>query len=291
MTLKDEDKFHILEKEIIELKSKPQFHSIPVILKLNTLFTNTPQEKVFSHYFKNIKEKVSEACLGLQPEDLFSKFNSIFFQAYEFRTVDDKDLNGTHLLLSEVLYHRTGHPLCVSLIFIYLAQELGENLSFVPLAKHCIIKRVKNKKCYFHDLCQNGKELDNVSLVKVINNSSDRPNNSNGGAGSQPFKTLDAYEMVTLYLNELHKMLRKENQFEKLNAALSLSYNLEPQKHDYLAQRALVRRAMGLTQEAIEDLKRYFAFNEKSQAPSQLKMAYYELQAFCQNNPHPESIH
>jgi regulator of sirC expression with transglutaminase-like and TPR domain len=56
-----------------------------------------------------------------------------------------------------------------------------------------------------------------------------------------------------------------------------LILQFEPENTRYLAERALLRKEMGLAKEALVDFKRYFSFTDKSMAPITVQQAHDEL--------------
>jgi regulator of sirC expression with transglutaminase-like and TPR domain len=79
------------------------------------------------------------------------------------------------------------------------------------------------------------------------------------------------------YLSYLAFHFRQIENLEGLHETLSFILKIEPENTRYLAERAMLRKKIGLPKEALSDFKRYFAFTDRQSAPHEVNLAYDEI--------------
>jgi len=194
-----------------------------------------------------------------EPENCYQKLNHYFFEHKNFKRLP------AHHFLNEILAERGGCPIALALLYIHLGQSLGLRLKLVHWPLHAILHWDDNGLCHYIDLEHNGKILDEDELLQIINKHKDQ------------VRTLNLTESIVQYLAYLAMQFRQQMQLEKLHEALTLILQVEPENTRFLAERALLRKELGLTKESLADFKRYFAFTEASTAPNEMAAAYQEL--------------
>src|SRR5690606_37824633 len=90
---------------------------------------------------------------------------------------------------------------------------------------------------------------------------------------------LSLREMCICHLRTLVSTLMQFDNPVALHRTLNILLRAEPENTKWLAERALLRRKMGLLKEALQDIKRYFAFVERHSAAKEIVEIYEELQS------------
>ncbi|RME17327.1 MAG: hypothetical protein D6797_02745 [Bdellovibrio sp.] len=258
--------------QINKLKGKPQKEALLAAISLNALLTKTPQHQAFSYYEKKALRKIrllydaSSSCLSQ-----YSQVSQNLFKEGLFK-VPKPPYEPCDFILSEVLQKGSGHPISLSLLFLYFSRHFPCSLFLLPLAPQAYIFKLIDQKnsCHYFDLQKQGQVLPREELPSF------------SSSLSPSLQTLDAYKVLLLFIEQYIRILKEKELFQQVHILLSIMCELEPLQHHFLAERALVRRKLGLINLALEDLKTFFSFNNKSEAPKELKVAFYELQTLCQ---------
>ncbi len=203
---------------------------------------------------------------GQTPDDIFLTLNEYFFRFKNFR------IDASPVLLDEILKKRCGCYSAVALLYIYLSRRLGLKVDFVRWPQRAILKWQCKGKSRYLDLEQCGQVLTEDELLAVLNERLESPK-----LNRDQVESLTHHEAVIQYLTYLSFFYRRTGDREKLHTTFCLILSLEPENARFLAERALLRRELGLVKDALHDMKRYFAFTEKVSASSDLVLAYEEL--------------
>lgn len=192
-------------------------------------------------------------------EELFALLNHFFFECKKFRI--DRQV----LFLKPIIETRSGCPIALAILYGHLAQALGLHVTMAALPVHSILKYDGPPRALYIDIGQNGKFLSEEELLQVIHHQ------------SEDLLTRDFPKAVFNYLSYLAETFRRSSQVEDLHRTLNLLLSLHPENTRFLAERALLRKHLGLLKEALQDLKRYFSFTDRHHAAQEILSAYEEL--------------
>jgi len=242
---------------------RPDFHeaSLTALVSIDSVLRMTDSTDHLVRSVNFMYYELASQCEGRSSDDVFTTLNDFFFHNKKFRVA------GTPVLLSHVVETRTGCGAALALLYIHLGQQLGLKLELVHWPLHSIVKWECQGKCNYVDLGENGKVLSEDELLQMINRHKDQV---------QSLTTRDA---VLQYLTYLTFYYRQEGELESLHKALCIILTIEPENMRYLAERALLRREMGLIKDALQDMKRYFSFNDEGSVRHELIHIYEELKS------------
>lgn len=187
----------------------------------------------------------------------FQILNDFFFNTKGFR------LSKNPLLLKNILDARSGCGIALSLLYIHLAQGLGLQLHLIHWPFHAILKWEHEGKAHFIDLEHRGQTLSEDDLLLIVNRHKEQ------------VRILSLKEALVQYLAYISLHYRRAEEHEALHKTLNLILRLEPENTRFLAERALLRKDLGLVKESLCDFKRYFAFTDKAAASPEV-LAVYE---------------
>lgn len=212
----------------------------------------------------------------------FRALNTFFFERRGFAVSNDslRRCSAEHLLLDSILESRIGHHLPLTILYIHLAQQIGLPVSLLSCQSFPVLKWVTEQgKAQFMNFSEKAKPLDSGELLKIVNKLSQ--------IDLQAFDKLEPKAILSRYLHSLLEFFAKTIQCGERHDLLSMLIRVDPSNLDYLAQRALLRREMGMPREAITDLKRYFAFSHQDKAPTNLQVALRELEGLVKTLENP----
>ena len=205
--------------------------------------------------------ELAATCASRNDESALSELNNFFFEKKSFRIGSD------NFLPQQIVEERTGCGVALSLLYMHLAQGLGLNLELVHWPLHSLLKWDQGGRSRFVDMERKGKLLSEDEILGLINKHKGE------------VRTLPLSEALVEYLSHLSVYFRLQKNNECLLKTLSLILDQEPENTRVLVERALLRREMGFPKEALNDLKRYFAFADKSAVAPEVLTAYDELRS------------
>jgi len=198
------------------------------------------------------------------PENVLREFNRFFFEQKNFR------LSPVYNSLESLLDRREGCAILVALLYLHLAGSCGLKMNLIHWPLHTVIRWESSPgKFAYIDLEKNGelmKPEDTLALVCKHKKE------------MLPLKTQEA---VAQYLAYLALHFRNLQEYENLHTVLGLILDIEPENTRYMAERAILRRDLGLVKEALQDLKRYFAFTNSDSTAPEILAVYNELKAMA----------
>lgn len=220
-------------------------------------------------------------------EPSFESLNRWFFCEWGFNIVHPDSMTGeNHFLPTSAFQARQGHPLIAAIFYQHLAKDLGIPCEIINMVDTNIIKTRLKNKVVFIDLLKKGEPLKEEHFLEQINTCGHRRNIDL----LSPLDILDGPALLRVFLRRLASLFRATSNKPALIKTLSAKLLLEPANIQKLAERAILWRDVGEPEKALNDLKRYFAFSDKAQAPQEIKLIFYELQAF-QMAARPELLH
>ncbi|MCB0350368.1 MAG: hypothetical protein KDD38_04235 [Bdellovibrionales bacterium] len=238
------------------VQSSLSHSSIQTLININTNLTRDESQDSCLRTINFMTYELATLCDNKTDREVLEVLNDFFFKTKNFK------LDTSPLLLASILAERRGCGIALAYIYMHLAKNLGLELHLIHWPLHAILKWECEGKAFFIDLEQNGKLLSEEELLLMVNKHKDQ------------LRTLSSTESTIQYLSYILTHYRQENQLEQLHRTLSEILNIEPENTRYLAERALLRREMGLIKESICDFKRYFSFTDRSAAPAHVITAY-----------------
>jgi regulator of sirC expression with transglutaminase-like and TPR domain len=109
--------------------------------------------------------------------------------------------------------------------------------------------------------------LSDQELIQVLNRSASN------------LEVWSAKQLIVQYLELLMHAFQTSQNLPLLHVIYNLMLQMDDTNTSVLGQRALLRQKLGFNRDALSDLKRYFSFVERTQAPSELQQAWMELES------------
>lgn len=210
---------------------------------------------------------------GLTEAERFELLNRYYFKTKGFQVLQltPQEAQERHLLLKPVLESRAGAPLAIALIYLHFAAHLDLPAYLIQLRNHFLLKWVRGGHSSYIDLCNEGRLVSEEELVQIVARTNEL------SSGVETLSILPNRKTFLRYTEDLLRVYERLQAFERLYAIYNVILKVEPQNSRIIGRRALLCRQMGLDKEALADLKRYFSFVDRSQAPAEMIMAFQEL--------------
>ncbi len=212
------------------------------------------------------------------PEDTESErldiLNRFFFEEKGFRCLPQSESDSAAAyLFHQVIARRAGAPLVLSLLYAFLADSVGVKLDFVDLNPTCFLRWNDGGRSRFIDLTRNGRTLTNDELLETLHSRF----KITSLPASTVFETLAFENYITDYVMALKKTVDPVRDPENLLFLQNTLITYQPSELPLVGERALLHRRLGNFKLALADLKRYFAFQDRSRAPMDLVHLYDEM--------------
>ncbi len=250
---------------------------VPLLIGLNTLiWPNEPQEWSFRAINFMTYELIS-LTESYTESDRVHILNDYFFDQKGFQILARReDLDENSLLMKPVLSKRLGAPIPITLLYLHLATHLDLPIYPIQLNDMSVLKWVRGGKSNYLDLKSAGRVLTQPEIIRLLNK---KGNSIEDGEIPTCIDILPSKKVFTKYVEQLVNVFKRLERPTEMLLLFDILLQLDPQHLATLADRALLRQRLGYAQEAMRDLKRYFAFIDKEQAPNELQIAFRQLES------------
>ena len=249
---------------------------VPLLIGLNAmLWPNEPQE--WSYRTLNFMTyEVMALAESYTEQDRLHILNDYFFDQKGFQILPNYDgIAESALLIKPVLSKRMGCGLPVALIYLHLATHLDLPIYPVRLNSMSVLKWVRSGKSNYLDLANAGRILDSTQIIRRLNEKT----TPHEDLDASSLDILPSKHVFTYYINELIQVYRKLERPTELLLLFDVLLKLDPAHLSTLKDRALLRQRLGYAKEAMLDIKRYFSYVDQQQAPTELQLAFRQLEA------------
>lgn len=262
----------------LELLSVENPDSIaPLLVGLNSvLYPSHSLDGIYRQLNFMTYELVAQ-CEKLNEKDRFHRLNDYFFVQKGFQVLPPQQtkVSENKLLIEEIMLSRNGHFLPLAFIYLHFANQIDLPIYMINSPHCCLLKWIRGAKSDFIQFSNGGELLNQSQLLDLANKTCGIQHRQLDEAY---FDILPAHKMLLPYLEKLIQIYQTDT--DKLHTTLNVILKIHPAHLTFLGQRALLRKELGLVQDSMADLNRYFSFQEKDQAPPELQMAYFELKTF-----------
>lgn len=235
----------------------------PLMIATDHLISATPNSDQTFRRLHFLCFELASLCEQLSEKERLEHLIEFFFDKKAF--VMNPDVSVKNLSLREALTQFHFHPVVGLSLFLHMAHELHIPLFWVKFHNRYILKWVRSGKSDYFDFSNPKYFLNESEILKIFETTE---------CSVECWGSKDTYQ---LYLSLLVKALENENQTHSLHTAYSLSIQADQNNTHLLGRRAFLRHKMGFAKEAHADLKRYFSFVEKDQAPVEIQDLYQKV--------------
>lgn len=260
------------EKLVLELRllRNEDFSSIiPLCIGINSvLWPKENVESTFRH-IQFLGFEILKASEGLNEAERWEALRKFIFEQKSFQISSNRiqDVHDAQLLIKSVIDERRGHPLPVVFLILHLAQFLDLPMALIQARHHYLLKWVRSGKTLYLNLYNECRALSDQELIQVLNRSASN------------LEVWSAKQLIVQYLELLMHAFQTTQNLPLLHVIYNLMLLMDDTNTSVLGQRALLRQKLGFNRDALSDLKRYFSFVERTQAPSELQQAWMELES------------
>lgn len=216
-------------------------------------------------------------CNATAPKsERLALLNRFFFEDKSFSCVTDLALckdPSEAFTLGPVLSERSGIPSVIALLYGFLAERIGVSLEFVDFKPRCFLKWSDDGRSRYIDINRRGVTLTSDELIEMMHTRFQM-------TAVCPVNLLETYSFESYlsdYIAALKTALIPRNEPLTLLYLQNILIAYQPSNLQLLAERARLHRQVGNFKSALSDLKRFFAFFERSKAPIELQQLHDEL--------------
>lgn len=167
---------HINEKEDID-------KVVGYLLQIAKI-TNFPDIEIdkFNDQIKEMENQLKNKIKNpneMRPTQIIEKFNEFFFEDQKFQPNVNDYYNPLNNYLNIVLEKRTGIPITLSLLYIYLLRSLNFKVLPVNFPSHFLVKYVldeNSNQSIVIDVFNKGRIMDDYTLHELLNNTYSKTN-------------------------------------------------------------------------------------------------------------------
>lgn len=264
------------EKLSIELEllgSEDPTSLLQLMMSLNSWLTPGESLEAVNRSLNFMTYELMAQTENLAEAERFELLNRYYFfiKGFQVLQLNPHETQEHHLLLKPVLEKRAGAPIAIALLYLHLAAHLDLPAYLIQLRNHYLLKWVRGGRSSYIDLCAEGRLVSEEELMQICTRSLD------SSPGTETLGILPNRKIFLRYADELVRVYDRENEFDRMHAMYNVILKVEPQNSRILGRRALLRRKLGQNKDALADLKRYFAFVDRTQAPPDMIRTFQEL--------------
>jgi regulator of sirC expression with transglutaminase-like and TPR domain len=222
--------------------------------------------------------------------------NRFFFHEKGFRIQTEENLSSwNNWLFQNTLADRAGAAEPIGILYATLAAKIGINLEVVSARKQAstdpanlfhqslIFKFLDDLgQARYLDIIQNGKLLRSEDILKLCHCTHEEL--------ALLFESVSVESFIAAYVTNLKRLMRSSAAPERLLYLQNLLIAWRPSDLRLLVERAFLHRRLGQLSSAMADLKRYFTFHNRDEAPAEVVdlMTDVEKQLKAQLPPQPQ---
>lgn len=266
------------EKLVLELKllRNEDFDALmPLSIGINSVLWPRENVETCFRQVQFMAFELSQKCESLNEAERWERLREFLFKERQFHISNNriKDVEDRDLLIKCILDERCGHPLPVVFLILHMAQFLDLPIALLQARHHFLLKWVRSGKTLYMDLYNEGRPLTDHELIQVLNRTASN------------LEVWSAKQLMAQYLELLMHAFERAQALSQLHVVYNLLLQMDDTNTSVLGQRALLRQKLGFNRDALSDLKRYFSFVERAEAPTELQQAWVELRAVPEPPP------
>lgn len=159
--------------------------------------------------------------------------------------------------LDQVVTHRTGIPITLSLVYMEIAQRVGLRCDGIGYPGHFIVRCGSPEQPIYVDPYQQGSRLDRQELLANLRSFDLR------GASPESFlASVTRRQVLQRMLNNLHLIFRERRDPGRWLQVVDLLLCIEPWNATLVGERGMLNYRLGRPEQALHDLERYVAAGE-----------------------------
>ena len=269
MTLESRYTWEKLVLELKLLRAEDFGALVPLCIGIQSVMWPKENNEPCLRSLQFMSFELQKTCENKSEPERWEILRDFIFNEKGFQLASErpKEIGEDSVLMRSVLEERIGHPLPVVFLLLHLAHFLELPMALIQARHHFLLKWVRSGKTLYLDLYNEGRALTDQELIAVLNRSSSN------------LEVWSSKQLITQYLELLTQAFQRSHNLAQLHVVYNLMLQLDEGNTQILGERALLRRKLGFTREALSDLKRYFSFIEKSHAPSELQQCWLALES------------
>ena len=212
---------------------------------------------------KELKSQIKNAK-SMRPTHIIEKLNDFFFEDKKFQPNTSDYYNPVNNYLNIVLEKRTGIPITLSLIYIYLASYIDFKLHPVNFPSHFLVKYVLDEdtdESIVIDTFNNGRIMDDYILQDLLNKAYPR---STISLSNNLMKKTNSSQILIRVLNNLKNGYMEVDDLNKIMKINEMILSLDSSSSEALRDKGIILYRNKKYQQALEILYNYIDLNPEA---------------------------
>ncbi|MCI0486034.1 MAG: transglutaminase-like domain-containing protein [Blastocatellia bacterium] len=206
--------------------------------------------------------------------DMIAALNATLFDELGFCGNRENYYDPRNSFLNEVLDHRTGIPITLTVVYMETARRIGFSVQGVGMPGHFIAKHASDEGDIFIDPFNDGRLLGEAGCAELL------AEMSGGRLGLQPSHLLAVTnkQILTRMLSNLLGIYANSTDHARSLAAIERILLINPDSPPHVRDRGLLLAALGKTAAALAELKRYLTLAPEARDAAVIKEQIKSIQ-------------
>lgn len=206
--------------------------------------------------------------------DMIAAINTTLFDELGFCGNRENYYDPRNSFLNEVLDHRTGIPITLTVVYMETARRIGFPVLGVGLPGHFIAKHISDEGDIFIDTFNDGRLLGEAGCAEILKEM------SGGRLELKPshIAAVTNKQILTRMLSNLLGIYADSIDHARSLAAIERILLINPDSPPHVRDRGLLLAALGKTAAALPELKRYLTLAPEARDSSVIREQIKSLQ-------------
>ncbi len=212
---------------------------------------------------KELNSQIKDAK-NMRPTHIIEKLNDFFFDDKKFQPNTSDYYNPVNNYLNIVLEQRTGIPITLSLIYIYIASYIDFKLHPVNFPSHFLVKYVLDEntdESIVIDTFNKGRIMDDYILQDLLNKAYPR---STISLSNNLMKKTNSSQILIRVLNNLKNGYMEVDDLNKIMKINEMILSLDSSSSEALRDKGIILYRNKKYQQALEILYNYIDLNPEA---------------------------
>ena len=254
---------------------------LPLIANLSIFLNNDHCLKTTRSLINRMYLELEDLTYNKTTEEQIDTLQNYFFNTQSFELIPCEKTTLEDWSLYSVLTKKKGSKITLAFLYSCFAEHLELPLYFVNLCPALVFKKVKkNEKTEFYDFSRKGKNLSEKETLSLIHKSKKLVPHK---LQLEVCKTLDILQQ---YLEQKLTVYKRKDCTKGELVLTECLLALDENCADLILHTATLKKQLGLYQEALLAMNRYFSFVEKENASEDTLSMFQELQKLYETPNH-----
>jgi len=227
-----------------------------------------------------LSERITDEMDG---EEFVHTCNDYLFDELGFIGNDDDYYNSHNSCLNEVLAHRTGIPISLSIVYLEIARRLAKPVYGVGLPGHFVVKYDDGIYETYIDVFHGGRLMTAGECMDLAKETA----GTDVSYGDEILQPVGSRQILIRMLNNLRLIYFRTKEHYKTAEVLNLLIEAMPDSADEHLQRAVVSGQLRRFRAAVKDFEAYLRLDPKTPNRGEIERQIELIQRYLDQLPKP----